>query len=191
MDRFEQRLDLRPAHCREHAAPACQPSRRLSIRRAGLRRRGSAAYTAAMLDTALLRASWRSWLASDFRRVGPWWLQLVWTFVFCVVLALGFTVLGFAAYGRGEGAWRNLPGWWHWFRLNLVMCLIIGFLIHGLLEIGARWLGEADLRALAGWKRVAFYSGIPMLGVAIGWPLGFWLLRGTSSWRRLPSEARR
>ena len=56
------------------------------------------------LTRPLLAASWRSWLANDLKRVGPYWLQLVWTFLFCAALAVPFTVAGFTAFARGEGA---------------------------------------------------------------------------------------
>ena len=34
--------------------------------------------------------------------------------------------LGFVAYASGEGAWRNLAGWWHWYQLNFFVALVIG-----------------------------------------------------------------
>jgi hypothetical protein len=73
------------------------------------------------LNRELLRASWRSWLLNDALRQGPYWLQLVWTFLFCLVNALGFTLLGLLSLRSGRGAWRNLAGWWHWYQINLVI----------------------------------------------------------------------
>ncbi len=104
--------------------------------------------------------------------MGPKWLSLVWTFIFCCVCALVFTVLGFAHFAQGEGAWRNWPGWWQWYQINLVVALFIGFTIRGLFMLGHRWLGTEGVRQLTGFKRMAFFIGIPNLGVAIGWPLG-------------------
>lgn len=116
--------------------------------------------------------SWRSWLGSDPHPVGPRWLSLVWTFLFSCICALFFTVLGFASYGDGEGAWRNLPGWWHWYKVNLVVALFIGFIIRGLFSLGFHVLGLQRIRSLVGFRRLAYFVGLPLLGVAVGWPLG-------------------
>ena len=124
------------------------------------------------LNTRSLHQSWRSWLGSDPYPSGPAWLSLVWTFLFCCVCALGFTVLGFASFADGEGAWRNWAGWWHWYKINLVVALFVGFAITGLFALGRRLLGAQVLSALQGWRRWAYYIVIPNLGVAIGWPLG-------------------
>ena len=83
-----------------------------------------------------------------------------------------FTVLGFASFADGEGAWRNWSGWWHWYQINLVVALCIGFTIRGLFALGRRWLGTEGVRQLKGWRRWVFFLGIPNLGVAIGWSLG-------------------
>ena len=123
----------------------------------------------------LLRQSWRAWLGGDTDHGGPRWLWLVWTFIFAAVVALGFTVLGFAAFAKGEGAWRNLAGWWYWYRTNLVVSLCISYTIHGLHALGSAIVGRQRLRALGGLRRTLYFAGIPLLGVAIGWPLGAWL----------------
>ena len=88
------------------------------------------------LTRDLLAASWRSWISNDNRhRAGPWWLQWVWTFLFCVGLAVPFTVLGFLAFAKGDGAWRNLAGWAYWYGKNFIVCLTIGVLIHLLFDL--------------------------------------------------------
>ena len=92
--------------------------------------------------------------------------------MFCCVVAVVFTVLGFASFADGEGAWRNWSGWWHWYQINLVVALCIGFTIRGLFALGRRWLGTEGVRQLKGWRRWVFFLGIPNLGVAIGWSLG-------------------
>ena len=92
--------------------------------------------------------------------------------MFCCAVAVVFTVLGFASFADGEGAWRNWSGWWHWYQINLVVALCIGFAIQGLFGLGRRWLGTVGVRQLKGWRRWLFFLGIPNLGVAIGWPLG-------------------
>ena len=125
------------------------------------------------IDRTLLAASWQSWVSNDNRhRAGPWWLQWVWTLLFCMGLAVPFTVLGFFAFARGDGAWRNLAGWAYWYGKNLIVCLTIGVLIHLLFDITRHWFATPG--RVAGWKnwqRTVFFSGLPMLGVAIGWPL--------------------
>lgn len=99
----------RPAH----AATGAVQGRVTSIRRTGApfvgTRRGGRhrpAYTAAMkLDRALVHASWQSWVGGRLTRVGPYWLQWVWTLLFCLAMAVVFTVLGFFAFARdADGA---------------------------------------------------------------------------------------
>jgi signal transduction histidine kinase len=124
------------------------------------------------LNAFTLGQSWRAWMGSDPIVSGPKWLSLVWTFLFCCVCAVAFTVLGFAKFAHGEGAWRNWAGWWEWYQINLVVSLFIGFTIRGLFVLGHLWLGAEGVRKLRGFKRMAFFIVIPNLGVAIGWPLG-------------------
>jgi two-component sensor histidine kinase len=132
------------------------------------------------IDRALLRASWESWVSNDNRpRAGPWWLQWVWTLLFCAVLAVGFTIVGFFAFGSGQGAWRNWSGWLFWYGKNLVVCLTIGVIIHLLFDgLRAVWATPARLGAWQPWQRSLFFGGVPMLGVLLGWPLGVELAGG-------------
>ena len=123
-------------------------------------------------NTHTLQQSWRSWWGSDPHPVGPKWLSLVWTFLFSCACAVFFTILGFAKFAEGEGAWRNWAGWWHWYQINLVVALFIGFAIRGLFVLGHHWLGTEGIRKLSGWRRLAYFIGVPNLGVAIGWPVG-------------------
>jgi Histidine kinase len=124
------------------------------------------------LNRKILAASWRSWVASDFVRVGPYWLQLVWTALFSMALAVVFTLLGFFVFAGGRQGSPRLDLMLHWYGRNLIVCLTIGYLIHALLELGAWWLGAARLRTLQGWQRSLFFAGIPIAGVVMGWPLG-------------------
>jgi signal transduction histidine kinase len=123
-------------------------------------------------DMQQLRTSWRAWLGGDAEQVGPWWMNLVWTAVFSALVAVPFTVLGFAAYADGPGAWRNVAGWWHWYQVNLVVSLCIGMSIGALFMLGRRWVGAARLRALPAPLRTLYFVGLPLVGTAIGWPLG-------------------
>ncbi|MDP2005551.1 MAG: histidine kinase [Rubrivivax sp.] len=129
------------------------------------------------IDRALLLASWQSWVSNDDRpRAGPYWLQWLWTLLFSLVLAVGFTLLGFLAFGSGRGAWRNLDGWIEWYGRNLVVCLTIGALIHLLFDLGRKFLATTTrLRRWQPWQRSAYFTGVPLLGVALGWPVGIWL----------------
>jgi two-component sensor histidine kinase len=127
-----------------------------------------------LIDRKLLLASWQSWVSNDERpRAGPYWMQWLWTLLFSMVLAVGFTMLGFLAFGSGRGAWRNLAGWVEWYGRNLVVCLTIGALIHVLFDLGRRYLATpARLRRWQPWQRSAYFTGVPLLGVAVGWPVG-------------------
>ena len=124
------------------------------------------------LSNQTLLQSWRAWLGGDTQPADAPWLSHVWTFVFCCVCAVGFTVLGFASFADGEGAWRNWSGWWHWYKINLIVALFIGFTIRGLFSLGHHWIGSQGVRNLRGWRRSVYFIGIPNVGVAIGWPLG-------------------
>ena len=120
----------------------------------------------------LLRQSWRSWLGSDPHPVGPKWLNLIWTFLFCCACAVFFTVLGFLSADGDDGAWRSPSSWWHWYQINLVISLFIGFAIRGLFLLGRKLLGLEQIQKLNGLPRFFYFSGIPMVGVIIGWPVG-------------------
>jgi two-component sensor histidine kinase len=127
-------------------------------------------------EPSYLKASWRSWWSSDLRRIGPEWLHLVWTVLFSMVIAAGFTIIGFALFARGEGAWRNWQGWLDWYGLNLAVALSVGLVIHALFRLGERWLGAERIRAFPGPMRGLYFGGLPVLGTAIGWPLAGALL---------------
>jgi signal transduction histidine kinase len=137
---------------------------------------------------AMLRRSWRAWFDDSVRDAGPRWLRLVWTFVFSAGVALAFTVIGFAAMARGEDAWRDLNGWWTAYQVNLVVSLVITYLIHALFATSKRLLGAARIHGFRPVQRTLYFSGVPMLGVALGWPAGAWLTRSSSSsWEALQS----
>jgi hypothetical protein len=125
-------------------------------------------------DLALLSASRRSWLDSSAPRVGPYWLRCVWTFLFCATLAVGFTVLGFLVYARdATGAWRDGAGWLHWYGKNLVVTLTIGTLIQLTFDaLSQLWGGLQRVHRWPAWQRTAFFSGVPLLCTAVGWPIG-------------------
>ncbi|MBA4178082.1 MAG: sensor histidine kinase [Leptothrix sp. (in: Bacteria)] len=129
------------------------------------------------IDRALLRASWQSWAGGTLERVGPYWLQWAWTLLFCMALAVPFTVLGFLAFAReSDSAWRNGSGWIYWYGRNLVVCLTIGALIHATFDLlGKLFGGQATVRRWRPWQRTLFFSGVPLACVVVGWPLGLTL----------------
>lgn len=138
------------------------------------------------LDRALLRESWRHWYTSEERPAGPAWLQWVWTTLFCLGIALFFTLIGFAFNAASGGrSWAQPEAWIRWYGRNLVVSLCIGFGIHLLFILASKLLGHARIRRFTPGERAGFYIGVPMIGVTIGWPLGMSLLRGGDiSWIR-------
>jgi two-component sensor histidine kinase len=135
-----------------------------------------------LIDT--LGPSWRSWISGDLDVKGPAWLQWVWTLLFCVALALAFTVLGVLGLAHGSQPWPTLEVWQTWLVRNLVITLTIGACIHTMFRLAARWIGgQRRLCTWKPWQRSVFFAGIPMLGVLIGWPLGLALLgRNALQW---------
>jgi signal transduction histidine kinase len=129
------------------------------------------------IDRRLLRASWHSWLSNDNGpRAGPWWMAWIWTFAFAALLAVAFTILGFFAFARGEGAWRNVSGWVYWYGKNFTVTLVISMVIHGLFDLARATVAPAArVRAWRPWQRSLFFTVVPLTGVAIGWPMGVWL----------------
>ena len=113
------------------------------------------------------------------------WLSLIFTFLFANACAVFFTVMGFTLSAGAQITWS---GWWHWYKINLILALCIGFTIGGLFALGRHWLGSEAIRKLSGWRRIAYFIGLPNLGVAIGWPLGTALAGAeATTWRVLES----
>jgi Histidine kinase len=131
---------------------------------------------AALSRREQLRNSWRGWWDSHHQLRGPQWLQWMWTVVFSLGLGAIFTVFGFISYATKLDDWLSLGNWWKWFWRNAVVCLCIGLTIHLLHQIGARVLGQARVLALQGWRRSAYYALIPIVGVLLGWPIGYWMI---------------
>ena len=119
-----------------------------------------------------LYQSWRAWLSSDRKPAGSKWLSWVRTLLFCCFCALVLTVLGYASVAAGEGPFAHVPGWWSYYLINLVVSLFIGFSIRGLFALGLYVLGQKRIRGLSGVARLAYFCGVPLLGVGIGCALG-------------------
>jgi signal transduction histidine kinase len=128
-------------------------------------------------NASLIARSLRSWMSRDGSREGPRWLLWLWTLLFCIGVALGFTLLGMAVNaGRGGHGW-TMPGIWARFMgINLVVSCTIGFIIHGLFDLLIPWVGADRIRRFTPGQRGAFFTAIPLLGVSIGWPLAVWLV---------------
>jgi len=126
---------------------------------------------------AALRGSWRSWMDAEQPPAPVGW-QIFWTFVWAGGFALLFTVIAFVATARTVADWLDGSNWALWLGRNYVVAAIISFTIQGLFKLVFRLFGTAWLATLAGWKRTTFFSGIPLLGTAIGWPIGITLIYG-------------
>ena len=115
----------------------------------------------------MLRQSWRAWINRSAPRVGPWWIDHVWTVVFSLAVALGFSIL----FSNGRG--RDSAGSWAaWYLANAIISLTIGFSIRMAFWLAGRLVGAARLQRLAPWQRSLYFSVVPLAGVAVGWPLG-------------------
>ncbi|MDR7332484.1 histidine kinase [Roseateles asaccharophilus] len=130
------------------------------------------------LTPAMLRASWRSWIHYQTDEpVGPYWLQWVWTLLFCLGIAVALTALSWL------GARWGLAETLVWFGRNLVVSLTIGLCIHLLyLVLGKVFATPERMRGWEGWQRTVYFAGVPMVGVVIGWPLGLVLSGVDISW---------
>ena len=112
-------------------------------------------------------------------RVGPWWLQWSWTVLFSAAMAVLFTALGLTAFGRSDKALASLPIWASWYGKNFIVCLSITATCHALFDLLIAAVGGGlAVRRWAPWQRSAFFAGVPLLGVVIGWPMGVWLAGG-------------
>ena len=129
------------------------------------------------LSREQLALSWRAWSSNELDPVGPRWLEWIWTALFCIVIAICFTVLGFAINAMNDGsAWTRPGAWVQWFGRNLVVSLIIGYTIHVLFMVSISLVGRRRIRAFSHGQSALFFSTIPVVGVMIGWPVGLWLV---------------
>jgi hypothetical protein len=139
------------------------------------------------LNRELLRLSWKGWISGDIEPVGPAWLQWLWTLLFALGLALGFTLLGFTFNARGQD-WFNLNSWLHWYRINLTVTLTISVIIHLLFSLLIPLVGRPRIRRFSPWQRLGFFMGVPLSGLAVGWPLGVWFVSSEArGWVRFDS----
>lgn len=93
--------------------------------------------------------------------------DLLLTFVFNMILAVGFSLFGMLFTPSGK--WPTL------FLYNAVIANCIGFLIHAEFEVAERLIGD---RA-ASWtfaQRTVFFTALPLAGVFAGYAIAFHLL---------------
>ena len=126
---------------------------------------------------AAMGVSWRSWMDAEAPPPAISW-QLFWGAVWAGGFALVFTLIGFVATARTIGDWLDLHSWAIWLGRNYVVAATITFFIQGLFKLSFGVFGTAWLPKLRSWRRTLFFSGIPLLGTAIGWPLGIGVLDG-------------
>ena len=126
------------------------------------------------IDRELLRDAWHAWISNDNRpHPGPWWLSWLITLGFCVAISVPFTVTALVFSAHGADAWLDAGRWAGWYGQTLVISLCIGILIHLLFDVSRRLgIGPARLAGWKRWQRTLFFAGLPMAGVAVGWPLG-------------------
>ncbi len=122
-----------------------------------------------------LEASWRSYWGQDMSRRGPYWMHVLWTVLVSLAFALGFTLFGFIVNARTVADWLDLSTWGHWLARNLVISLSIGFTIHALFELSRALIGRRRFASFGRWQRTLYFAGIPIAGVYLGWPLGYWI----------------
>src|ERR1700744_3464410 len=110
-----------------------RPRRRLSIRRPRRRSAAPRAPVPAALPTlgamnssdpsrsGPSRVSWLHWAGIGTPGTGPVWLQLLWTLVFGTVVAIGFTIFGFAFTAHTAADWLDLHLWVEFFLHNFIV----------------------------------------------------------------------
>lgn len=122
-----------------------------------------------------LWSNWYDWNHRPAAFSADWWLNWLCTGLFCMVIALIFTVLALLVRCRQGCDFALLP-WAAVYGRNLVVSATIGGLIHLAYELlGHTWLSAARVQAWAPWQRSLMFSAVPLAGMAIGWPLGMWL----------------
>ena len=124
-----------------------------------------------------LRAAFSPWYLPSSPDA-PRTVQLLRTAVFSALLAIGFTLLAFIVSARKLSQWLDPHEWLVVYGQNLAVALVIGYVTHGLYTLGYAILGHQRVSAMQSWERTLFFAGLPLLGVAIGWPIGVTLLFG-------------
>jgi len=136
-----------------------------------------------MNTTEMLRLSWRGWLSRSEAKVGPWWLDHVWTVLFSLAVALVFATLFSLDHQRS-----GITSWWAWYGTSAVVSLCIGFAVRFAFWATTGVIGRPRLNRAKPWQRSLYFSITPMLGVLLGWPIGVYLATGIDLRRTLLVE---
>ncbi len=135
-----------------------------------------------MQTNEMLRLSWRAWLSRSSPRAGPWWMEHVWTVAFSLAVAAGFSIV--FSIGRSH---LSFASWGAWYGANAIISLTIGFSIRL-----SFWVADKLVRGRVAlfrpWQRSLYFSVVPMVGVAVGWPLGMFWATGVDVRRFFPAD---
>ncbi len=120
-----------------------------------------------------LRSVWRGWWSPYFRDMQghPLWAAVAVTFLFSLAIAVTLTAFVWVFSDYRSDPWRLL-----W--TNFVIAQAIGFSIHGLFALVARLMGAERIDRWRELSRAALSSGVALLGVVIGYAIGFGLIAG-------------
>ena len=130
-----------------------------------------------------MRASWRDWMNAEAPPQPAAW-QILWTAVWAAGFALVFTLIGFIATARTVADWLDPGVWALWLGRNYVVSAAVSFAILALFSGIFKIFGRAWIGRMVAWQRSVFFTAVPLLGTAIGWPIGIGLIYG-----RLPLVA--
>jgi hypothetical protein len=115
----------------------------------------------------MLRLSWRAWLHHGAPRVGPWWIGDAWTLVFALGVAAVFSAISLVLSGdEARAMWPTIIA------ANIVMSLAISFSVRFAFWLGRRMVGADRLAHWPPALRSIYFTIVPIVGVAVGWPLG-------------------
>jgi sensor histidine kinase YesM len=120
-----------------------------------------------MKTREMLSLSWRAWLHHGAPRVGPWWMEHVWTLVFGLGVAAVFSTISLVFSGDETRAiWPTVIA------ADVIISLAISFAVRLAFGLGRRAVGSARLAGWSPLRRSIYFTLVPMAGVAVGWPLG-------------------
>ncbi len=139
------------------------------------------------LTRGQLRRAVQAWISNEVDPPGPAWLQWALTGAFAVLLALVFTALGMLLGSGGRrSVLGNLDMWVRVFGVNLFFCALISYLIHIAFAIVLPLLGRERIRRMSHGQRALLFTGVPIAGVLIGWPLAYSIISGAlpEAWLR-------
>ncbi|MDQ6926972.1 MAG: hypothetical protein M3154_12160, partial [Candidatus Eremiobacteraeota bacterium] len=101
----------------------------------------------------MLRLSWRAWLHHGAPRVGPWWIGHVWTVVFALAVAAGFSVISlvFSSHETMRTSWPTIIA------ASILMSLAISFSVRFAFWLARRSVGAERLAQWPGGLRSLYF----------------------------------